>query len=80
MGHRLHLFYALLAFSFAVSAEDFDCKIQKDDFAYDLTSLAGEYSVSRTRETPPSVMVDTVTFNLCADLTAQQGIPESDQV
>lgn len=47
---------------------------------YDLSSLAGAHTVTRTRESPPTKMVDTVRFDLCADLTAVDGSNAEDQV
>jgi hypothetical protein len=67
--------------SVVVRADDpFDCHLTVDSFKFDLTSLAGEHTLSRTRETPPSSMLDTVRFNLCADLARQTDIAEVDQV
>ncbi|KAH9916931.1 autophagy-related protein 27, partial [Amylocystis lapponica] len=57
----------------------FECYITYDNRKYDLTSLAGEHTLKRTRETPPTTMVDTVVFNLCADLQQQDGVNEADQ-
>ncbi|KAI0930171.1 hypothetical protein AcV5_006955 [Taiwanofungus camphoratus] len=83
-----HLEFHTFAFSllflstFTYAQEDgnpFDCHISYGDQNYDLNSLAGERSVSRTRESPPSVMVDTVIFNLCADLQPQERVDEVDQ-
>lgn len=84
-----HLEFHTFAFSllflstFTYAQEDgnpFDCHISYGDQNYDLNSLAGERSVSRARESPPSVMVDTVIFNLCADLQPQERVDEVDQV
>ena len=61
-------------------SSNFDCHITIDNLKYDLTSLAGEHSVSRERDTPPSTMVDSVRFDMCADLKASDGVPEGDQV
>lgn len=81
----VHLIYALVlvnvAFAAVVAEDDrpFDCHIRTGDLDYDLTLLAGEKTVSRRRETPPTSMTDTVRFDLCADLKPQDGVPESDQ-
>jgi len=79
---RLFSLFLLLHTLSPVSADDaaFDCLLTIDSFKYNLTSLAGEHVISRTRETPPSSMVDSVTFNLCADLKLQDGVAERDQV
>ena len=72
------LAYALLVFSLAsgrvAAQEAFDCKITIGDSKWDLTSLNTEYMVSRERNTPPTKFRDSVTFNLCADLTAKDGV------
>jgi len=81
-------FWSSLAFSsllFALGAiaqdEDnpFNCRVRTNDLAYDLTPLQGEHTVSRTRETPPSSWVDSVRFDLCADLKLQDGVAAGDQ-
>ena len=73
-----------LLFALGVAAQDgnnpFDCRVRVNDLTYDLTPLQGEHSASRTRETPPSSWVDSVRFDLCADLKLQDGIAASDQV
>jgi len=66
--------------SLLVSAQDdapFDCHLNVGLLTYDLTTL-GEITVSRTRNTPPSMMVDSLRFNLCEDLKVEDG-PASDQ-
>ena len=86
---RCSSFWPLLAFThilFApgITAQDgnnpFDCRVRTNDLTYDLTPLQGEHIVSRTRETPPSDWIDSVRFDLCADLKPQDGIAASDQV
>lgn len=47
---------------------------------YDLTTLAGERSISRTRVTPPTNMYEEMRFDLCADLSRKEGVAEGDQV
>lgn len=78
------LTYALLVFSLAsarvAAQEAFDCKITIGESKWDLTSLKSEHTVSRERNTPPTKFRDTVTFNLCDDLTAKDGVAEKDQV
>jgi hypothetical protein len=65
---------------FVLAQDDFDCKPTIGKLKYDLTALAGEHVISRTRETPPSTMLDELRFNLCADLTMKDGVKEGDQV
>lgn len=69
----------LLTYSTAQISSPFDCHITSGNLQYDLTSLAGERSVSRTRTSPPTEMIDTVTFDLCADLHQKDGVSEADQ-
>ena len=57
-----------------------DCRITAGSFKYDLTGLAGEHTVSRKRDTPPSTMEDSVRFDLCGELVLQDGVAEKDQV
>jgi hypothetical protein len=65
-----------------VHAEDdfFNCKPKVGKVTYDLTALSGEHSVSRTWDLPPTKMLDTISFNLCADLKRVDGMKEGDQV
>lgn len=58
----------------------FDCHITLGNNKFDLTTLAGEQVVNKTRNTEPTSTVDSLKFNLCSDLTIQPDIPESDQV
>ena len=85
---RCSTFWLSLAFTnilfVGVTAQDgtdpFNCRVRTNDLTYDLTPLQGEHTVSRTRETPPSNWVDSVRFNLCADLKPQDGVAAGDQV
>jgi autophagy-related protein 27 len=64
-----------------VRAQDpFDCHVEVGNVKYDLTALAGEHTLQRTRVTPPSTMIDTLRFDLCADLKLLDGVKEGDQV
>lgn len=63
-----------------VFSQAFDCKVSVGGKDYDLAELYGEHSVSRTRVTPPSTIVDTIRFDLCEDLKQLDGVSESDQV
>jgi hypothetical protein len=58
----------------------FDCHATVGLLTYDLTALAGEHTLNRTRETPPTSMEDAVRFDLCAELPVQEGVAEVDQV
>ena len=73
-----------LIFVLRVTAQDgnnpFNCRVRTNDLTYDLTPLQGEHTVSRTRDTPPSSWVDSVRFDLCADLKLQDGVAAGDQV
>ncbi|KAF9784338.1 autophagy-related protein 27, partial [Thelephora terrestris] len=77
------LAFANLLFIIGAAAQDgndpFNCRVRTNDLTYDLTPLQGERTVSRTRETPPSSWVDSVRFDLCADLKLQDGVAASDQ-
>ncbi len=66
----------------AYAQSGFDCRISLDGGKrkYDLTSLAGEHTLARTRDTPPSQVVDELRFDLCKDLDMKQGVEDGDQV
>lgn len=78
------LAFANILFAIGVKAQDgnnpFNCRVRANDLTYDLTPLQGEHTVSRTRETPPSSWVDSVRFDLCANLKLQDGVAAGDQV
>jgi len=59
----------------------FDCRISLEGGKrkFDLTNLAGEHTLTRTRETPPSVVIDEVRFDMCKDLELKQGVEDQDQ-
>jgi len=76
---RSSLPVALLLLSSLVSAQ-FNCHVNVNSLNFNLTKLAGEHAATRTRTTPPSTMVDTLRFDLCADLKPQEGVAEADQV
>lgn len=76
------LFALLLLLSSAVHvvAEDFNCQdVKAGGLSWDLTSLSGEHTASRTRETPPTTMLDELRFNLCGNLPELRDVPEGDQ-
>jgi len=58
----------------------FDCKVSlANSVSFDLTSLNHETTVMRTRDTPPTKVLETVRFNLCADLKKLESVPDIDQ-
>jgi hypothetical protein len=65
---------------YAHASTDFDCRLSVNDVNFDLTTLAGEQIVNRTRSTPPTTMIDSLRFDLCADLKTIDGLAEHDQV
>lgn len=50
-------------------ADDWSCTSELGGHKYDFTPLGGEHTLTRERETPPTKMVDTLTFNLCKPLS-----------
>ncbi|KAA1473939.1 hypothetical protein DENSPDRAFT_803280 [Dentipellis sp. KUC8613] len=60
------------------SAQD-DCRIEVSRMKYDLSSISGDHTVSRTRDTPPSSMQDTIRFNICGELNILDDVDERDQ-
>lgn len=78
--HALSCAFLLLAATRVSAQEGFDCKITSGGYSWDLTSLKGEHTLSRERETPPTKFRDDVTFNLCEDLTRKEGVADKDQV
>lgn len=58
----------------------FDCHVSAEGADFDLSKLAGEHTVNRTRNLPPTKMIDSLRFNLCADIQPLEGVAESDQV
>jgi hypothetical protein len=73
---------ALVAHSLLARADgnDFDCSATIDNTKFDFSSLSGEYTVSRTRDTPPTSMKDELRFDLCNDLSKKDSVPDQDQV
>ncbi|KAF9528460.1 autophagy-related protein 27 [Crepidotus variabilis] len=62
-----------------VHALDFDCHVTVNDLKFDLTSMGGEHILNRTRSTPPTTMIDSLRFDLCADLKRMDYLSEHDQ-
>jgi hypothetical protein len=58
----------------------FDCHVTTGGATFDLTRLSGEHTVNRTRNLPPTKMVDSLRFNLCSDLEPSEDVAEDDQV
>ncbi|KAG1766980.1 autophagy-related protein 27-domain-containing protein [Suillus occidentalis] len=62
-----------------VTAEDFDCHVTTGGLRWDLTPLKGSHIVNRTRDSPPTTMVDELRFNLCKNLKLMKGVPADEQ-
>jgi hypothetical protein len=62
------------------NTDSFNCHVKVDSLNFNLTNLAGEYNIARLRQTPPSTMQDSLSFNLCEDLKHRDGVAEGDQV
>ncbi|KAI0093105.1 autophagy-related protein 27 [Irpex rosettiformis] len=76
----LTLCVVLLFTAQQTSAQDiFDCHMTIGDKKFDLTTLGGEHTVSRERNTPPTKFKDSVTFNLCEDLKKVDGVSDKEQ-
>jgi len=73
------IFVIVLNIIHAKSDSAFDCHLTIENLKFDLTSLSGEHVISRTRETPPTTMVDSLRFNLCENLKTQGDLSEQDQ-
>jgi len=72
--------YLLLQVTSTIAADTaFDCHLSVNNTKFDLTTLAGEHVVNQTRETPPSFMVDSLAFDLCAELKPRNELSERDQ-
>lgn len=84
-GHILCTTLASIAAVTSTAAQDsdtLDCSnaVTVDGVTYNLAPLAGEHTLRRTRETPPSTMEDELQFNLCQDIPRREDIAEADQV
>ncbi|KAI0298553.1 autophagy-related protein 27 [Russula brevipes] len=69
----------LLLLSTASSQPDAECHKSINDDMYDFSALAGDHTVSRTRSSPPTDMLDTLRFNICKELSLIDDVPQSDQ-
>ncbi|OSX66201.1 hypothetical protein POSPLADRAFT_1132639 [Postia placenta MAD-698-R-SB12] len=77
---KISLLLLLSAWASAAEDEgDFSCHVSYNGLKYDLTKIKGQQVVKRTRETPPSTMIDTVVFDLCEGLQPDEGVDEKDQ-
>jgi hypothetical protein len=83
LGSTLHASaLLLLSWTVFVDASVLDCSklIEHDGRSYDLSSLAGDHTMKRTRNTPPSTVDDVLRFDICTDLSQDEKIPEQDRV
>jgi Autophagy-related protein 27 len=73
------LFLSLLTLPLFVTANKIDCNhIRVDKTSFDLSPLAGPYSVSKvTEEGEPAYKLLNITFDLCAPLKRPKGISKS---
>ncbi|KAF9012351.1 autophagy-related protein 27 [Cyathus striatus] len=77
----ISFFVPFLCHIFAVRADESSepCRIKVDSFTFDLTQVAGEHIVNRTQDSPPTTTIESLRFNLCAELDRLDGIPDKDQ-
>ena len=78
--HLALIFVIALNIIRAKSDSTFDCHVTIENIKFDLTSLSGEHVISRTRETPPTTVIESLRFNLCENLGHQGDLSEQDQV
>ncbi|EAU91213.2 hypothetical protein CC1G_06848 [Coprinopsis cinerea okayama7 len=77
---RLPVLFVLFATTLLqVRADEFNCLQSVQGNQYNLTSLGGEHQINRTRSTPPTTTIDSLTFNLCDDLKVKEDVQETDQ-
>ncbi|KIJ67799.1 hypothetical protein HYDPIDRAFT_107295 [Hydnomerulius pinastri MD-312] len=75
-------FVLVLSIVIRTAAQDsgsFDCHFAIGDLQYDLTSLGGAKTVTRTRDSPPSTYVDELRFDLCGELSQLEDRTSDDQ-
>ncbi|KDR75873.1 hypothetical protein GALMADRAFT_248610 [Galerina marginata CBS 339.88] len=80
--YEILLIFSYIFLESTIAADTaFNClvTVPSDNTKFDLTDLAGEHVVHRKRETPPSFMIDSLRFDLCAELKPQDGVAEHDQ-
>ncbi|KAG7449502.1 uncharacterized protein BT62DRAFT_587764 [Guyanagaster necrorhizus] len=76
----LSFFFCHTHIASVLADDEFDCHVTvSSTVKFDLTSIGGERTVSRKRDTPPTSMVDTVRLDLCSELPSQDGVNERDQ-
>ena len=80
--HRSTSLFWLLALLFAAANAQLDsnCNIAIRDKKYDFSALSGDHTVSRSRSSPPTTMVDTLRFNVCKELSPLEDVDASEQV
>jgi hypothetical protein len=74
------LWLLLLLLSTASSQPDEECHKSINDDMYDFSALAGDHTLSRTRPSPPTDMLDTLRFDICKELRLLDDVPQGDQV
>jgi len=74
------LWLLLLLISAASPQPDADCHLSIGDDKYDLHTLKGDHTISRSRSLPPTNMTDTLRFNICNELSPLEGVGSGDQV
>lgn len=79
-GMRGRILLWQLIFSIYSASADWNCKFTIPNVGdYDLSRLAGEHTVERTRSTPPTSMIDRIIFDVCNELDQSQ-TPEPERV
>lgn len=78
-GTSLFLLPALL-FAAASAQLDSNCHTTIRDKTYDFSALSGDHTVSRSRSSPPTNMIDTLRFNVCKELSPLEDVDASEQV
>ncbi|KAF9241603.1 autophagy-related protein 27 [Melanogaster broomeanus] len=78
-AHPLHSVSFLLLLSSALHAAAQDCHFTVGELNYDLSSLGGVKTASRTRASPPSTFDDELRFDLCGELPHMDDRAEEDQ-
>src|SRR5258706_5485602 len=70
----------LLTSAFSPANAQDACHIKVNGLSFDLSSIAGQHSVSRTRDTPPTSMEDILNFDICDELKLLDGVDQANQV
>ena len=74
------LWFLLLLISAATSQPDAECHLPVGDLKFDLSALSADQTISRTWESPPTTMTDTLRFNVCKELDPLEDVGPGDQV